>query len=75
MPIVSVQIANADRKVGAMAKALAVEVAGFSAVTGTTKEFLAVNNRYDFSFETDDKAASFRAAVAEYLSGRATVEG
>jgi len=74
MATVSVQIAKVDRNVGAMAKALAVEVAGFSAVSGTTKEFLALHGRLDFFFETQDKAAEFRALVAEYLHGRATVQ-
>jgi hypothetical protein len=74
MPIVSVYINNADRKVGAMAKALAVEVAGFSAVKGTTKEYLAANGRYEFSFETAEKAAEFSDAVTEYLVDRASVQ-
>ncbi len=73
MPTVSVHITDADRKVGAMAKALAVEVAGFAAVTGTTKEFLAANSRYDFQFDTNDKAEEFKEAIGEYLTGKASV--
>lgn len=75
MPTVSVHINNADRKIGAMAKALAVEVAGFSAVKGTSKEFLAAHSRYDFNFDTEEKTTEFRAAVAEYLQGKASVLG
>ena len=50
MSRVKVQIAKRDRKVGAMVKALAVEVSGFKAVKGTTKEFLQENGYYEFAF-------------------------
>lgn len=73
MVTVSVKVNNADRKVGAMAKALAVEVSGFAAVAGTTKEFLAANSRYDFNFDTDAKADEFRQAILEYLQGKASI--
>ena len=57
--------------VGAMVKALAVEVAGFQAVKGTTKVFLAVNGYYDFEFPSD--ASAFRDAVGKYHPGLATI--
>lgn len=68
MTIVKVQIAKGDRKVGAMVKALAVEVSGFESVKGTTKEFLEKNGYYEFSFSNGTRADQFREAVGHYLS-------
>jgi len=67
MSTVEVAIEDKDRKVGAMVKALAVEVSGFESVTGTTKEFLSANGYYAFNFPTEAKAKEFRAAVRQYL--------
>ena len=47
---VKITIRNKDRKIGAMVKALAVEVSGFVAVKGTTKEFLNNHGFYIFHF-------------------------
>ena len=69
MVTVAVAIENKDRKVGAMVKALAVEVSGFESVTGTTKEFLSEHGHYEFHFPTEAKAEEFRAAVRHYLPG------
>jgi hypothetical protein len=65
--IVRVAIENKDRMVGAMVKALAVEVAGFQAVKGTTKEFLSANGHYDFEFPSKVSAAAFCDAIAAYI--------
>lgn len=64
---VKVAITGKDRKVGAMVKALAVEVAGFEAVSGTTKEFLHQNGHYVFHFPYGDKADEFRRVVRKYI--------
>jgi hypothetical protein len=69
MEVVRVVIEGKDRKVGAMVKALAVEVSGFEAVTGTTKEFLLAHGFYEFQFGTSAKAHDFRRSVAHYLPG------
>lgn len=69
MLTVPVIIAGKDRKVGAMAKALAVEVAGFEAVGGMTKEYLEEHGSYDFAVRTQAQADELRAAVARYLPG------
>jgi len=64
---VTVIINGKDRRVGAMVKALAVEVAGFEAVKGTTKEFLSLNGFYKFHFPTEHHAADFRGSVEKYI--------
>ena len=64
---VTVTIEDKDRKVGAMVKALAVEVSGFASVRGTTKEFLAAHGYYEFHFPSEGKAEEFRAAMRQYL--------
>ena len=56
MTTIRVNIANSDRRVGAMVKALAVEVAGFQAVKGTTKECLRNHGYYEFDFPHDYQA-------------------
>jgi hypothetical protein len=68
MNIVRIYIKDSDRKVGAMLKALAVEVDGFTAVKGTTKKFLSSNGYYTFSFKTSQKARDFKETVMTYLS-------
>lgn len=65
--VVQVSIANKDRMVGAMVKALAVETSGFASVRDTTKEFLATHGFYEFSFPNAAKADEFRAAVRRYI--------
>lgn len=67
MITVIVYIANKDRRVGAMVKALAVEIAGFKAVTGTKKEFLQNHGYYEFHFSYDYQAHDFREALAGYI--------
>jgi hypothetical protein len=64
---VSVSIKDKDRMVGAMVKALAVEVAGFQAVKGTTKDFLETNGFYEFTFPSLGSGNAFRSAVAKYI--------
>jgi hypothetical protein len=68
MHTVKIVITNKDRKVGAMVKALAVEVSGFQAVTGTTKEFLSSNGYYQFNFPDSIKASDFKEFVKKYIS-------
>ena len=65
--IVSVEIKGKDRMVGAMVKALAVEVAGFQAVKGTTKEFLSLRGYFDFEFPSDAHGTAFREAVKKFI--------
>lgn len=67
MAIVRITIEGKDRMVGAMVKALAVEVSGFRSVTGATMKFLAANGFYEFRFPTESRADKFRDAVRRYL--------
>jgi len=67
MTSVKIKIVANDRKVGAMVKALAVEVSGFQAVRGTTKDFLREHGFYEFNFPSDYKAVEFKQAVTKYL--------
>lgn len=65
---VKIVIKDKDRKVGAMIKALAVEVAGFQAVGGSTKTFLKKQGYYIFHFPHDYQAQEFRKSVKTYIS-------
>lgn len=67
MSIVKIAIANKDRKVGAMVKALAVETSGFQSVKGATKDFLATHGFYQFRFPSNVKADEFRDSVRRYI--------
>jgi len=67
MAKVKVYIVGKDRKVGAMVKALAREIAGFQPVRGATKEFLSVHGYYLFDFASASRGAEFRDAVRKYL--------
>jgi hypothetical protein len=58
MTDVRVSIQRKDRKVGAMVKALAVEVSGFESVKGTIKEFLNEHGYYIFHFPSLQKRMS-----------------
>lgn len=66
---VTVFIRDKDRRVGAMAKALAFEVGGPTAVVGASKGFLEEHGCYRFHFKTEAAALEFREAVADYLPG------
>ncbi len=67
MAQVKVCIIGKDRKVGAMVKALAREIAGFHPVRGATKEFLIMHGHYLFDFSSASRAAEFKEAVKKYL--------
>lgn len=67
MASVRITIEGKDRNVGAMVKALAVEISGFESVRGTTKEFLAAHGFYEFHFPNESRAGEFRDAVRRYL--------
>jgi hypothetical protein len=72
---VKINIQNKDRKIGAMVKALAVEVSGFEAVKGTTKEFLNEHGFYIFHFPSHMKAGEFKESVLEYIDSKfATID-
>ncbi len=51
-----------------MAKALAVEVAGFRSVSGARKEFLALKGFYVFRFTSKSHADEFCKAVTDYIA-------
>ena len=73
---VKVLIVGKDRKVGAMVKALATEVAGFVAVTGATMMSLRENGFYLFHFPSLSHAEDFSKSVSKYLpESLATVTG
>jgi hypothetical protein len=70
-----IYIVGKDRKVGAMVKALAREIAGFQPVRGATKEFLMEHGYYLFDFPSVRRAAEFKEAVSKYLpSSLATIQ-
>lgn len=72
---VKITIRSKDRKIGAMVKALAVEVSGFVAVKGTTKEFLNNHGFYIFHFPSQTKAEEFKNSVLEYIDSKfATID-
>lgn len=72
---VKIIIQSKDRKIGAMVKALAVEVSGFEAVKGTTKEFLKEQGFYIFHFPSESKAEKFRESVLKYIDRKhATID-
>jgi hypothetical protein len=75
MTIVRVKIAENDRNISAMVKALAWGTAGRKAVKGATKEFLNTNGYLEFPFKHSFRATEFCQTVAKYLPGRyATAE-
>jgi len=53
-----------------MVKALAVDVSGFVAVKGTTKEFLNNHDFYIFHFPSQMKAEEFKNSVLEYIDSK-----
>jgi len=62
-----IYIVGKDRKVGAMVKALAREIAGFQPVRGATKEFLSEHGYYLFDFPSAGIAVEFKESVKTYL--------
>lgn len=68
MSQVIVHIKGKDTKVGAMVKALAIEISGSLCAIGTTKEFLQQKGYYVFTFSSDDKSKDFILSVRKYLS-------
>ena len=64
---VKVVIPEKNRKLGAMAKALAFEVGNKNAVVGAKKDFLNQKGYYIFHFETDEQAKEFMADIDAYL--------
>jgi hypothetical protein len=74
MPEVKMFIKGKERMIGAMVKAIAVEISGFQSVKGTTKEFLNQYGYYVFNFPSPEKAGEFKDAVRYYFS-KYTKEG
>lgn len=64
---VKVSIPEKNRKLGAMAKALAFEVGNKNAVGGAKKDFLNQNGYYIFHFDTNEQAKEFMADINIYL--------
>jgi hypothetical protein len=69
MPIVKVNITSKDHYVGAMVRALAVEVGGFPSVKGQKDEYLDNKGSYFFSFRRDESAVNFCNVVRAYIPG------
>jgi hypothetical protein len=69
MIVLKLAFPNNDHMMGAMAKALAVEIAGFQAVSGAKRDVLIREGGYEFSFRTTEKVRQFGAALARYLPG------
>jgi len=67
MTDVKVKIASNDAFVGAMAKALAVKIGGYKAVSGTRDGKLEVYGSLTFHFKSDYTAIEFREAVEKFL--------
>ena len=74
MSTVRVDITNSDKFVGAMVKALAVQVAGFRAVKGTTNAFLGNHGYYKFHFSNANQEKDFRETVSKYINKNLAVE-
>ena len=64
----TVMIAGHMDEVGAMVKALAIEISGSLCAIETTKEFLQQKGYYVFTFSSDDKSKDFIVSVRKYLS-------
>jgi hypothetical protein len=71
VPTVDVRITDRDRRVGAMVKALAVEVSGFQCVKGTTREFLQNCGYCRFTLPNGHRAQEFRVLVKRCLAALA----
>jgi len=67
---VKIVIPDKDKKVGAMVKALAVEVSGYTAVSGATGQSLMIRGHLSFHFPSQGKADDFRDAVQRYISAQ-----
>lgn len=67
---VKVSIPDKDRKVGAMVKALAVEVSGYKAVSGATGGSLMIRGYLSFHFPSQDKAADFENVITKYIPSK-----
>jgi hypothetical protein len=65
---IKVNITDKDRRVGAMVKALAFDIAGGAVVSGCHKEFLFEHGYYIFHFPDEAKAKVFRQDLAKYIS-------
>lgn len=64
---VKVSIPEKNRKLGAMAKALAFEVGNKNAVIGAKKDFLNQDGYYIFHFGMNEQAEEFMADIGIYL--------
>lgn len=64
---VKVSIPENNRKLGAMAKALAFEVGNKDAVVGAKKDFLNQHGYYIFHFSTNEQAKEFMSDIDIYL--------
>ncbi len=67
-----VSIQNRDEILGAIVRALAVQVAGFQVVGGMNKEYLKQNGFYDFKF-SGVQVDRFRTLVNEYVPDKLSV--
>jgi len=56
-----------------MVKALAVDVAGFQAVQGTTNEFRGNHGYYIFHLCNDNQEKDFRETVSKYIDNNLAV--
>jgi hypothetical protein len=64
---VKVSIPEKNRKLGAMAKALAFEVGNKNAVVGAKKDFLNQHGYYIFHFGSTEQAKEFMTDIGTYL--------
>jgi len=67
MSDVKVSPAGKDRYLGALAKALAVEAAGFATVGGATHDSMMANGFYLLRFSNDRQLEEFKRLITTYL--------
>ena len=69
MCTVVVDVVGKDKFVGAMVKAIAVQVAGYPAVSGASGDYLETTGYFEFPFPNPEAAERFRSTLRRYLPG------
>lgn len=69
MYTVVVDVVGKDKFVGAMVKAIAVQVAGYPVVSGASGDYLETTGYFEFPFPNPESVERFRSALRRYLPG------
>ena len=70
MSAVKIVIADKDKNIAAMIKALALEVGSYAVVRGATKDFLQEHGCLYFNFFDEYQADKFRTLVRAYVPSK-----